>query len=73
MVQAGWLGLDCGANCGRCGDIGEPMIDVFFYDVVENRDPTFMRGEVLSKDGHANACVFGAYVSKNVVEVVALM
>ena len=71
--KAGWLNLNSGANCGRCGYVGEPKIDVFFYDVVENGDPPFMGGEVLSEDGHANVCVSGAYISKNIIEVVALM
>ena len=42
VAKARWLGLDCEANCRRCGDVGEPMIDVFFYDVVGNGDSPFM-------------------------------
>ena len=71
--KAGWLNLDGGANCGSCGYVGEPKIDVFFYDVVENGDPPFMGGEVLSEDGHANVCVPGAYISKNIIKVLALV
>ena len=71
--KAGWLNLDGGANCGICGYVGEPQIDVFFYDVVENGDPPFMGGEVLSENGHADVCVSGAYISKNIIEVIALV
>ena len=65
--------MDSGANSGRCGDIGEPKIDVFFYDVVENGDSPLMGSQVLSKNGHANVCMPGTYVSKDVIEVVALV
>ena len=65
--------MDCGANSGRCGDVGEPKIDVFFDDVVENGDSPFMGGEVLSENGHADVCVSGAYISNNIIEVIALV
>ena len=65
--------MDGGANSGRCGDVGEPKVDVLFYNVVENGNPSFMGGEVLSKNGHANACVSGTDVSKDVVEIIALV
>ena len=71
--EARWLNLDGGANCGRCGYVGEPKIDVFFYDVVENGDPPFMGGEVLSENGHANVCVLCTYVGENVIKVIALV
>ena len=53
--------------------LGEPLIDVFFYDVIENGYSAFMGCEVLPKDRDANSCVSGAYVSKYVIEVAALM
>ena len=65
--------MDSGANSGRCGDIGEPKIDVFFYDVIENGDSYLMGGQVLSENGHADVCVSGAYISKNIIEVIALV
>ena len=65
--------MDCGANRGRCGDVGKPKVDVFFYNVVENGDSSLMGSQVLSKNGHADFCMSGPYVSKNVIKVVALM
>ena len=71
--EVGWFNLYGGANCGWCGDVGEPKVDVLFYNVVENGNPAFMGGEVLSKNGHANACVPGACVCEDIVEVMALV
>ena len=65
--------MDSGANSGRCGDMGEPEIDVFFYDVVENGDSSLMGSQVLSENGHADVCMSGTYISKDIIEVVALM
>ena len=53
--------------------LGEPLIDVFFDDVIENGYSAFMGCEVLPKDRYANSRVSGAYVSKYVVKVIALM
>ena len=71
--EAGWFSLDYGTNRGRCGDVGEPKVDVFFYNVVENGDSSLMGSQVLSKNGHADVCMSGTYVSKNIIKVVALM
>ena len=57
----------------RGSELGEPLIDVFFDDVIENRDSAFVGCELLAKDRDANSCVSGAYVSKYVIEVAALM
>ena len=57
----------------RGSELGEPLIDVFFDDVVENRNSAFMGFEVLSKDRNANGRVSGAYVGKYVIEVATLM
>ena len=73
MREARWLNLKSGANSGRCGDIGEPKIDAFFYDVVENGDSSLMGSKVLSENGHADVCVSGAYISKNIIKVIALV
>ena len=50
--------------------LGEQLIDVFFDDVIENGYSAFMGCEVLP---YANSRVSGAYVSKYVVKVIALM
>ena len=71
--EAGRFHLYGRANCGSCGNVGKPKVNVFVDDVVENGDPTFMGGEVWSEDGDTNACVLGAYVCKNIIEVVALV
>ena len=65
--------MDRGANSGRYGNVGEPKIVVFFDDVVENGDSSLMGSQVLSKNGHADVCMSGTYVSKNIIKVVALM
>ncbi len=56
-----------------CGELGEPLIDVFFDDVVEYGDSAFMGCELLAEDGNANCCVpccnFGEYV----IKVIALV
>ena len=53
--------------------LGEPLINVFFDDVIENGYSAFMGCEVLPKDRHANGRVSGSYVSEHIIEVIALM
>ena len=53
--------------------LGEPLVNVIFDHVIENGYSAFMGCEVLPKDRYANSGVSGAYVSKYVVKVIALM
>ncbi len=53
--------------------LGEPLIDVFFDDVIENGYSAFMGCELLPKDRDADGRVSGAYVSKYIIEVITLM
>ena len=55
------------------GELGEPLVDVFFDDVVENGYSAFVGCEVLPKDSYSNGRVSGAYVSEYVIKVVALV
>ena len=53
--------------------MGEPLVDVFFDEVVENGYSAFVGCEVLPKESYSNGRVSGAYVSEYVIKVVALV
>ena len=53
--------------------LGEPLIDVFFDDVVENGNSAFVGCELLAKDRDANCRVPCTNVGEYVVEVTALV
>ena len=57
----------------RCGELGEPLIDVFLNDVIENGNSALVGCKVLPKNGYANGCVHGTDVGENVIEVTALV
>ena len=57
----------------RCGELGEPLIDVVFDNVIENGYSAFMGCEVLPKDRYANSSVSGGYVSEHIVKIIELM
>ena len=57
----------------RCGELGEPLIDAFLDDVIENGHSALVGCKVLPKNGYANGCVPGTDVSENVIEVTALV
>ena len=55
------------------GEKEEPLIDVFFDDVIENGNSTFVGCEVLTKDGYANGSMLGADVGEDIIEVAAVV
>ena len=55
------------------GELGEPLIDAFLDDMIENGNSALVGCKVLSKNGYANGCVPGADVCENVIEVPALV
>ena len=56
-----------------CSELGEPLIDVFFDDVVENGNSAFVGCELLAKDRDANCRMSCTNFSEYVVEVTALV
>ena len=65
--------LEDGAKSVGGGKLGEPLVDVFFDDVVENENSALVGCEVLPEDGNTNGGVSGAYVSEYVIKVIALV
>ena len=59
-------------NSVTSSELGEPMIDAFFDDVVEYGDSAFMGRELLAEDGNTNRRVPCSSFGENVVEVSAL-
>ena len=65
--------LKGGGNGVRCGELGEPLIDAFLNDVIENGDSALVGCKVLPKDGYANGRMPGADVGEHVIEVAAVV
>ena len=65
--------LEGGAKGVGCGEFGEPLIDAFLNDVIENGNSALVGCKVLPKNGYANGCVPGTDVGEHVIEVTALV
>ena len=62
-----------GADSVTSSELGEPLTDVFFYDVVENGDSAFVGCELLAKDRDAYCHMPCPNFGENVIEVTTLV
>ena len=54
-------------------DLREPLVDVFFDDVIEDGNSSFVGCELLAKDRDADCGVSCSYFGEYIIEVAALV
>ena len=54
-------------------ELREPLVDVVFDDVIENRNSSFVGCELLAKDGYPNSGVSCSNFGEYIIKVTALV
>ena len=54
-------------------ELREPLVDVVFDDVIENRNASFVGCELLAKDGYSNGGVSCGNFSEYIIKVTGLV